>query len=305
MLMLCGVLVFKGREDAIVSETYLIQDNRLRRTLEESKKERRDKILSEYHSYNFPNGIKPTLNTFLSIPIIRTLQKSITAPVGVDMQTGKTMGQGTLARGLYYYTNEQQTWKEDPVKVSETLRDARVKPLLLSGIAQWRNGAIEGARELLGYAKPTTRIETQRENKTKAKAKAKGEGKGKGKEKADAQEATTTEGVAEPSSAANDPSAHVELKPWRSDPHKVDPELRITSWFVCTKCREVDSAYKRLRVLDFKGLCTHQCVQPGKKKKDVTSWHICKRLILCLTCLSYFDAIICCIFLFSKLCTCA
>jgi len=59
---------------------------------------------------------------------------------------------------------------------------------------------------------------------------------------------------------------------WRSQPGKLDPEMRPTALFECILCRDVASKYKRMGVLDFPGLCSHDCVEKHKTKKDRTLW---------------------------------
>jgi len=51
-------------------------------------------------------------------------------------------------------------------------------------------------------------------------------------------------------------------------------EQRCTSLFACRKCRKVEDSYKRAGVLDFRGLCQHQCEEKHKSKKGKTQWAI-------------------------------
>ncbi|PVF97401.1 hypothetical protein CPB86DRAFT_826475 [Serendipita vermifera] len=61
---------------------------------------------------------------------------------------------------------------------------------------------------------------------------------------------------------------------WLPTENKLDPEKRVTSWFTCTKCNDVEPRYKRMMVLDFKGLCAHECKEKHKSARDRTSWDI-------------------------------
>ena len=61
---------------------------------------------------------------------------------------------------------------------------------------------------------------------------------------------------------------------WHSLPEKLDPELRVTSWFICTRCINMDPEYKRMRVLDFRGMCAHECWEKSWNKKQQKGWNI-------------------------------
>ncbi|CAG8609881.1 11673_t:CDS:2, partial [Acaulospora colombiana] len=61
---------------------------------------------------------------------------------------------------------------------------------------------------------------------------------------------------------------------WRPTENKLDPESRVTSWFTCTKCNDVEPRFKRMMVLSFEGVCTHKCKEKHKSVKDRTPWDI-------------------------------
>jgi hypothetical protein len=67
---------------------------------------------------------------------------------------------------------------------------------------------------------------------------------------------------------------------WRSQPRKLDPEMRPTALFECTLCHDVAPKYKRMGVLDFAGLCSHDCVEKHKAKKDRTPWSVGECLLV-------------------------
>jgi hypothetical protein len=58
------------------------------------------------------------------------------------------------------------------------------------------------------------------------------------------------------------------------------PEKRCTSLFVCEACGDVEGPYKRAGVLDFKGLCRHQCKEKHKSRKERTRWAVGKPYLL-------------------------
>lgn len=70
----------------------------------------------------------------------------------------------------------------------------------------------------------------------------------------------------------------VELKVWRSQAGKLDPEMRPTTLFECVVCHSVGGRYKRTGVLDFAGLCNHVCMEKHKAKSDRAPWALSESL---------------------------
>jgi hypothetical protein len=66
------------------------------------------------------------------------------------------------------------------------------------------------------------------------------------------------------------------LKEYRPQASKVHPLERATALFRCKGCNRVGSSSGRMAVLDFKGLCLHQCIQPARSKADRTKWSACE-----------------------------
>lgn len=61
---------------------------------------------------------------------------------------------------------------------------------------------------------------------------------------------------------------------WHSIPGKLDPELRLTSWFICTRCTNIDPPYKQMRVLDFRGICAHVCWTKDRSRSQQQPWNV-------------------------------
>jgi hypothetical protein len=61
---------------------------------------------------------------------------------------------------------------------------------------------------------------------------------------------------------------------WQPTEGKLNPESRITSWFTCIKCKDVEPAYKKMMVMDFAGICVHECKEKHKSVRDRTPWDI-------------------------------
>jgi hypothetical protein len=66
------------------------------------------------------------------------------------------------------------------------------------------------------------------------------------------------------------------LKDYRPLASKMHPLERATALFQCKECKRVTGSYGRMGVLDFKGLCLHECIQPDKSKADTTKWSGCE-----------------------------
>ncbi|KIM22131.1 hypothetical protein M408DRAFT_28941 [Serendipita vermifera MAFF 305830] len=147
-----------------------------------------------------------------------------------------------------------------------------VQDLTRLAVAQWREGAELGVRRLLGFRK-AKRDRRKRKNKDK---------KG-GKEQASAMEVDSIEQPTrgdqtlrnDVSKEENNESPMGQVIPiWHSLPGKLDPEMRVTSWFMCTRCTHMDPRYKRMRVLDFRGLCSHECSQKDWGRANSKKWSI-------------------------------
>ncbi|KIM24212.1 hypothetical protein M408DRAFT_242821 [Serendipita vermifera MAFF 305830] len=50
--------------------------------------------------------------------------------------------------------------------------------------------------------------------------------------------------------------------------------MRVTSWFVCIRCTNMDPGYKRMRILDFRGVCAHECSQKDWGKTNAKKWSV-------------------------------
>ena len=140
-----------------------------------------------------------------------------------------------------------------------------------------------GARKLLGF-ESYRRKGKQRQNKRKDKAKG-------AEMEIDAVEVSDEErSVAHLLDAENpmegddtgkgdEVDEDSSVQKWHSVPGKLDPEMRVTSWFVCTRCSNLDPGYKRMRVLDFRGVCTHECWQKDWSKAQRKAWNIGMRCL--------------------------
>jgi len=63
---------------------------------------------------------------------------------------------------------------------------------------------------------------------------------------------------------------------YRPQASKTHPLERVTALFQCKECKRVGGSYGRMGVLDFKGLCLHECIQPGRSIADRTKWSACE-----------------------------
>ena len=68
------------------------------------------------------------------------------------------------------------------------------------------------------------------------------------------------------------------LKEYHAQVSKVHPLERATALFQCKECKKAGGSYGRMGVLDFKGLCLHECIQPERSKADKTKWSACEWL---------------------------
>lgn len=200
----------------------------------------------------------------------------------------------------------------DKIGISRALRFNGNLDLLDVAVAKWRVEAVKGARQLLGYdVGGLSKSKKRRTKKERQGWKMKKEiirfmadvqdtmeeddddhtdNQEEGDDEEDAEQATEATTSAPPVTA---PAETMEVDSTKTStdlptqkqiyqpkPGKLDPEMRVTTWFSCTKCHTYDSAYKRLKVLDFKGMCSHECVQKDKKKKDRPKWNIRTFLLL-------------------------
>jgi hypothetical protein len=176
----------------------------------------------------------------------------------------------------YYHSRPISALSERP-SIQADLRENMAHELVDVNVMQWREGAILGARKLLGFGEDK-RKGNKRGNKRKDKSKQ-GEatmqidGVESSNEpihpqvEVDASRLMDVNGAGENSSDQSPPK-------WHSVPGKLDPEMRVTSWFVCTSCTNMDPGYKRMRVLDFRGICAHECWQKDWSKAQRKNWNI-------------------------------
>ncbi|KAG8758530.1 hypothetical protein FRC14_008023 [Serendipita sp. 396] len=61
---------------------------------------------------------------------------------------------------------------------------------------------------------------------------------------------------------------------WGCGQGKLEPERRPSSLFVCKMCHKMHKRYKRLGVMDFQGICNHQCIVLHKRSRDQPRWEI-------------------------------
>jgi hypothetical protein len=260
----------------LTSQTLKIQANRIGDSLSQTLKTRRTQIETFYKQYKFPDNIKPTLDTFRSIPILQAIQRGIsTAGVKVD-DHGRTMS-------FYSISSRQRPAIGERPSIQADLKESPVKDLVTVSLMQWREGAMLGARKLLGFDR-YRRHGKKRRNSRKNKAKG-----AKISMEVDAVEPSVEESSEAQVEFELDPENPMEVddtgkggrvdedssvQKWHSVPGKLDPEMRVTSWFVCTRCINMDPGYKRMRVLDFRGVCTHECWQRDWSKAQRKAWSI-------------------------------
>lgn len=207
----------------------------------------------------------------------------------------------------YYYGGNSEAVSHR-IGIVDALKGKPYLDLMEVGVEKWRADAVKGARKMLGFVEDQSKSGRRRKKKERRKHKGKHEGliaahaplkmdvdalqtgtdpDTDGEEVDEGMDvdvkptATSFTGPENPSTVGTvqdheaipleQPQA---AKKWIPIPGKLDPEMRITSWFTCTKCHTLEPAYKRLKVLDFKGLCAHSCVQVDKKKRDRTKWSL-------------------------------
>ncbi|KIM22133.1 hypothetical protein M408DRAFT_28943 [Serendipita vermifera MAFF 305830] len=248
-------------ESDVISQTIKIEANRIAGVARTARITRRDQIERFYKESLFIDGVKPTLETFRAIPILQALQDGIST-AEVKSKNERPQQSSHLSHKPF----------SSRASIYDDLRGAVVQDLIRLAVAQWREGAELGARKLLGFGK------SERGGR-KRKAKDK---KGP-KEQASVMEVDPSQRPPTRDQAPENESPKVDrdassMGPaapmWHSTPGKLGPEMRITSWFVCIRCTNMDPGYKRMRVLDFRGVCAHECSQKDWGKTNAKKWSI-------------------------------
>jgi hypothetical protein len=192
-----------------------------------------------------------------------------------------------------YYLSRQRPAVSERLSIEADLRENTVRDLVAVSVLQWRESAMLGARKLLGFER-YKRSGKKRQNRRKNKARG-----AKTSMEIDAVEPSAedcSEIQVESELDAENPMEVDEpgkgggvdedgsVQKWHSVPGKLDPEMRVTSWFACTRCINMDPGYKRMRVLDFRGVCTHECWQKDWSKAQRKAWNIGMRHLSNLIC---------------------
>lgn len=224
-----------------------------------ARKTRQKEVEAFYKHFQFDDDIKPSFHTFRNITIIRALQDGISV-TGVQNER--------LDPSSFFLFSPRTLPVSENANIQDTLKSPVVLDLVKASLGQWRADAVSGARRLLGFEIPVGKHKRKRNRKNKGT-------------KAMDVDATP------PSSRQIVPgsSTTVDVVPkvggkgilprmWHSVPGLLDPELRVTSWFVCTRCSNMDPGYKRMRVLDFLGLCAHVCWEKSWSKSQQKDWNI-------------------------------
>ncbi|KIM22134.1 hypothetical protein M408DRAFT_28944, partial [Serendipita vermifera MAFF 305830] len=205
-------------ESGVVSQTIKIEANRVAEVTKTAGTTRRDQIEIFYKEFSFLDGVKPTLGTFRTIPILETLQDGIST---AEVKSKHEPPQRS------YYSHKPFSSR---ASIYEDLRTPMVQDLTRLAVAQWRESAELGARKLLGFGKPE-----------KGGRKRKSKDKKGGKDQASAMEVDPSEqpptgDQAPGNDGSREERADSSMEPaapmWHSAPGKLDPEMRITSWFV-------------------------------------------------------------------------
>ncbi|KIM22153.1 hypothetical protein M408DRAFT_333054 [Serendipita vermifera MAFF 305830] len=242
-------------------QTLKNQADRVSEWKKRAQKKRKKEIEGFYKDFPFEGGIKPCLDTFRNFPILQTLQSGIAATgtkssaheFSIEMVEGGGRRPIALSRGISTYLGHEM-----------------IQELVKTSLGQWQMEAVTGARKLLGFETVAAKSGKKRNKKKK--------GTVDGKIGAPVEEtsqlvfpvpstSTTTNGV---SDSAMDGTSRI----WNPIPGKLDPELRVTSWFICTRCTNLDAPYNRMRVLDFRGICSHVCWEKDRSRSQQRSWNI-------------------------------
>jgi hypothetical protein len=203
---------------------------------ETEEKQRIDNLQQIYNNYVFPWNIRPNFSMFLSFPFVRDLRLS----------------QLILRNPLNEVSNDE---------------------LLQKDLDSWRIQAINRARDLIGRfrdGQSTSSINTKRidqgirDNVKEVDLPVhnndpQDEGIPLLKKKARAT-VKVVDPIEQPQKKPNNPRV----------------ELLATAWFICRSCPYLEPAYERLGVLDFAGICAHQCQTPYVAVSTSVGWNVCE-----------------------------
>jgi hypothetical protein len=242
--------------DQFVTELHNINDKMNSRDLNDAK-ESQLKVLHEcYDRYPFSGEIRPNFETFICLSTIESLRNSHSSTL--------------LAINSRKDQNDQPT---TPPNFSQLLSNDSYKSLLQDEIGTWTKQAIAGARKLLGYSNDRSHEDKQHRPNQKGK-KEKGGNKELSKEINAGMDVDIEQSAQNPVAPQPDTERPNRSRKWYKTPGKLDPEFRVTAWFVCNRCQSLESGYRRLGVLDFAGMCAHQCRRPDLSKANPVPWDI-------------------------------
>lgn len=252
-------------KEAILLESRQINKNRINRYSSHAMLTRCSNIAALYNSYRFTDNVKPSLSVFKEIPILQALRKSYTPP-----------GMGNVANDQNRCRVVGGELVSDKISIEEILREKQNMELVGVGVAKWKEGAVKGARRLLGYGESGKKQQRRRRRK---------KGRVNEQEGTGVDPFSITNANHDPTSTKVDFTAITKptLSPWYPQPSKLNPEFRVTALFTCKKCKTLEAKYKRSRVLDFRGLCAHQCTMKDRSKNDVPKWSIGTSLLVYLS----------------------
>ncbi|CAG8554696.1 7820_t:CDS:2, partial [Acaulospora colombiana] len=148
------------------------------------------------------------------------------------------------------------------------------KELLEGEIITWQKQATVGARRLLGYSEGSESHSSMKNKAAKKTRREKGIIKhiyGKSRINRDSGSKHSVQNRAE---KRLDSEASSQLTVWRKAFGKLDPEIRVTAWFICNVCRSLEPRARRRGVLDFLDMCAHQCQRPNCSTKNPIPWAI-------------------------------
>jgi hypothetical protein len=203
---------------------------------ETEEKQRINKLQQIYNNYVFPWNIRPNFGTFLSFPFVRDLKLS----------------QLILRNLLNEVSNDE---------------------VLQMDLDSWRIQAINRASDLIGRfrdGQSTSSINTKR---------------------IDQGIRDNVKDVDLPvhNNDPQDEGIPLLKKKARATVKVVDPieqqqkrpigpriEFLVTTWFICRLCPYLEPAYERLGVLDFTGICAHQCQMPYDAASTSVEWNVCE-----------------------------
>ncbi|PVF97395.1 hypothetical protein CPB86DRAFT_815548 [Serendipita vermifera] len=220
------------------------------------------RVLRHYFtSYPFPKKITPAFETFISFSLIKSLRNSHCTDVITHEPQDSLRSLDSNTTGL-------------PVGFDTLLNNPQCKKMLEDEVNAWIRQAISGARGLLGYGesdKPPSNRKNKANKRIPLERRVKGEVSTEGTTDMDLDTKRPLHGVATSQAESKDIA---QARIWHKAFGKLDPEFRATAWFVCNVCQSLEAHYRRLGVLDFLGMCAHQCQRPDCSKRDPLKWAI-------------------------------